>query len=310
MSYSSPKWNNGSAPPLSAENMQALTDAVQEQGETLETMCNPNMLDNWYFVNPVNQRGQTSYTRGGYGIDRWRIGSSGTLAVQNGYITFSSNDGTGRNLEETLETIPAGAYTLSALVENGAGSRLIAGANGTYYGADVSDDSKQVVSVMFTKTTANPVTVYLQCPNKAVSWFAVKLELGSQQTLAHQDANGNWELNEIPNYGEQLRRCQRYYQVIQQYSAYPAAIDVNGNLLVAIVLPVEMRIRPAFSRANMNSNIIDAYFATGGRTGVATTPAVGGSSGFANLNFQTIAGKTNMGVIARFVDKCFLSADL
>ena len=41
------------------------------------------------------------------------------------------------------------------------------------------------------------------------TWLAAKLELGSQQTLAHQE-NGVWVLNEIPNYGEQLRRCQRY----------------------------------------------------------------------------------------------------
>ena len=37
--------------------------------------------------------------------------------------------------------------------------------------------------------------------------IAAKLELGSQQTLAHQDEDGNWVLNEIPNYNEQLLRC-------------------------------------------------------------------------------------------------------
>ena len=41
------------------------------------------------------------------------------------------------------------------------------------------------------------------------TWLAAKLELGTQQTLAHQE-NGVWVLNEIPNYGEQLRRCRRY----------------------------------------------------------------------------------------------------
>ena len=41
--------------------------------------------------------------------------------------------------------------------------------------------------------------------------LAAKLELGTTQTLAHQE-NGNWVLNEIPDYGEQLARCMRYYQ--------------------------------------------------------------------------------------------------
>lgn len=241
---------------LGEEKQPLLTpgDNISINNNTIATKafpCNPNLLDNWYFGNPVNQRGQTSYTGAGYGIDRWRIGSSGTLVVQNGYITFSSNDGTGRNLEDVLETIPAGAYTLSALVENGAGSRLIAGANGTYYGADVSDDSKQVVSVMFTKTTANPVTVYLQCPNKAVSWFAIKLELGSQQTLAHQE-NGVWVLNEIPDYGEQLRRCQRY---LVPLSVDTSAICRTGSSADTLCIsfwptPQPMRAKPVLVIAN------------------------------------------------------------
>lgn len=40
MSYTSPTWKNGSSPALSAENMQALTNAVQEHDEAL-----PNKAD-------------------------------------------------------------------------------------------------------------------------------------------------------------------------------------------------------------------------------------------------------------------------
>jgi len=35
---------------------------------------------------------------------------------------------------------------------------------------------------------------------------AIKLELGDQQTLAHQE-NGVWVLNEIPDYEEEYYRC-------------------------------------------------------------------------------------------------------
>ena len=277
MSYVSPKWNNGSAPPLSAENMQALTDAVQEQGETLATMCNPNMLDNWYFNNPVNQRGASgTISTAGYFFDRWKL-VSGSVTINSGGIVLNGT------IAQVLEYAVGQTVTATVLTPNG-----------------VTD----VTPVYDDETKTFAVTAQ----GKIIK--AVKLELGSQQTLAHQDADGNWVLNEIPYYGEQLRRCQRYYQIIEQYSAYPAAIDVNGNLLAAIALPVEMRARPVFSRANLNSNIIDAYFATGGRTGVATVPAIGGTLGFINLNFQNVPGKTNMGVIARFVDRCFLSADL
>lgn len=42
--------------------------------------CNPNLLNNWYFPNPVNQRGQTAYVGTGYGIDRWYT-TGATLTV-------------------------------------------------------------------------------------------------------------------------------------------------------------------------------------------------------------------------------------
>ena len=43
---------------------------------------NQNLLDNWYFVDPVNQRGQTEY-ESGFGIDRWR---GRGVQLKNGYL--------------------------------------------------------------------------------------------------------------------------------------------------------------------------------------------------------------------------------
>ena len=52
------------------------------------------------------------------------------------------------------------------------------------------------------------------------------LELGEQQTLAHQNDDGAWVLNELPDYGGELLRCQRYYQVYTTAAARPAkALD-------------------------------------------------------------------------------------
>lgn len=266
---------------LGEEKQPLLTpgDNISITGNTIATKafpCNPNLLDNGYFGKPVNQRDVSgTINSAGYFLDRWKL-VSGSVTINTDGITLNGT------MQQALETAPVGTVTASALTQAGVGE------------------------VVPTYNSATKTVTVAAAGKKLV---AVKLELGSQQTLAHQE-NGAWALNEIPDYGEQLRRCQRYFQVIQQYSAYPAAIDVNGNLLAAIVLPVEMRISPVFSRANMGSNIIDAYFATGGRTGVATTPAVSGSPGFVNLNFKSIAGKKDMGVIARFVDKVFLSADL
>ena len=42
---------------------------------------------------------------------------------------------------------------------------------------------------------------------------AVKLELGGVSTLAHQEPDGSWAVNEIPDWAEVLWKCQRYLQL-------------------------------------------------------------------------------------------------
>lgn len=50
-----------------------------------------NYLDNSDFSNPVNQRGETTYTGAAYGIDRWECsGASSILAVSDGCVRFTN----------------------------------------------------------------------------------------------------------------------------------------------------------------------------------------------------------------------------
>ena len=73
--------------------------------------------------------------------------------------------------------------------------------------------------------------------SSAVAWlnsgetiFAAKLELSDRQTLAHQEGD-KWVLNEVPNYGEQLARCQRYYQLYSAAEQRPAkAVDCRPTM--------------------------------------------------------------------------------
>ena len=223
--------------------------------------CNPNLLDNWYFGNPVNQRGQTSYTGVGYGIDRWRGSAEDvTVAVATGGISVSGKQF--QRLEQGVEdaqSLNGIAVTFSALVKNPNGNLRLALYNATT-GVLITQDAQasedfQLVQITATPAIsagdsfsaflypgANDATTVRTCLIKAV-----KLELGSQQTLTHQDADGNWVLNEIPDYGEQLRRCQRYYI---RYSAAGQAVLFNGivrnNADVRVVLAgLNMRIAPA-----------------------------------------------------------------
>ena len=56
---------------LNAGNLK-MPDSDETIAEHYRQFCNQNLLDNWYFANSVNQKGQMEYTGSGYTIDRWR----------------------------------------------------------------------------------------------------------------------------------------------------------------------------------------------------------------------------------------------
>lgn len=171
--------------------------------------CNPNLLDNWYFGNPVNQRGLARYEAANtvYGVDRWKIlGTNAYMIVTPGSIKgigYISQPVDNSNLFEGMQ------LTLSALLgDNTFGSKTFRMSKGMENQFSINSNGYLVYAEWINANdffTANWYT-----PSEAVGLVAIKLEPGPQQTLAHQDANGNWVLNEIPDYGEQLRRCQRY----------------------------------------------------------------------------------------------------
>ena len=180
--------------------------------------CNPNLLDNWYFGNPVNQRGASgTISRLGYFFDRWKL-VSGSVTINSGGIVLNGT------IAQVLEYAVGQTVTATVLTPDGVTDVT-----------PVYDDETKT----FTITTQG----------KTIR--AVKLELGSQQTLAHQDADGNWVLNEIPKVGEQLAACQRYYQRLKASSGYmrfgisqPYTDTAAG---VFILLQGEMRTAPTMS---------------------------------------------------------------
>ena len=200
---------------------------------------NPNLLDNWYFGNPINQRGQTSYTDAGYGIDRWKLisGGSGTrwMLIEDDWITIGTDTEYGVYFAQIIDpsvvkAIAGKTVTLSVLAGeksgNFTGNILINGSRNDYWVIEANDVSTKKYTV-----PANATTMFVQYAESGsgagtCQLKAVKLELGSQQTLAHRDADGNWVLNEIPDYGEQLARCQRYFQLYSSADLRPAkAVD-------------------------------------------------------------------------------------
>ena len=248
---------------LGEEKQPLLTpgDNISIVNNTIATKafpCNPNLLDNWYFGNPVNQRGQTSYTGGVYGIDRWlKSAAETTVAVVTGGISVSGKQF--QRLEQRVEdaqSLNGITVTFSALVKNPNGNFRLALYNATTGGL-ITQDFQASEDFQLVQITAAPVinagdvfsvalypgandaTAVRTCTIKAV-----KLELGSQQTLAHQE-NGVWVLNEIPDYGEQLRRCQRYLIPINDGTRVRASYYSATGLFFAVPIPSTMRATPA-----------------------------------------------------------------
>lgn len=204
-------------------------DVTAEQVGANETVqqvvgSNPNLLDNWNFADPINQRGQTAYTSGGYTIDRWYgEGDYRSVCVNDDFITLRNSETGGGNawLAQFIENpweIAGRNLTASILFRTDLSECVLemnSSEGHTAITLPATDGKWMLVTHNF--SLADTVTQYrytVFVKENAIGSIdikAVKLELGSEQTLARQE-NGVWVLNEIPDYGEQLLRCQRYFQ--------------------------------------------------------------------------------------------------
>lgn len=169
---------------------------------------NPNLLDNWYFADPINQRNVSgTITDFGYFIDRWKLVSGSVTLSEAGLVL----DGT---MVQILEQSIGVGTTASVLTAEG----VIAAEY---------DDTNRTFSIAASGRTL----------------IAAKLELGSQQTIAHQNVNGNWVLNDPPpNKALELAKCQRYF--VPEVAEWMAGENVPGSGLT-LSIPAALRAAPA-----------------------------------------------------------------
>lgn len=234
------------APYTSGENISISGNVIA----TKAFPCNPNLLDNGNFQ--VWQR----YPEGTYtGVpdmtyiaDRWMFqssdGSVTNTITKAGDYGMKNASGPNVRMYQRLEN--AAQYngrllTLSVLKGDGSLSYHTGVASGWTETTDIFG-------------VFAPELVWLLTGD---TWLAAKLELGSQQTLAHQE-NGVWVLNEIPNYGEQLRRCQRYCFVWGYGAKKTSCLAVMqcvrpGVLFGLIPTPVTMRNNPVVTGGSLTT---------------------------------------------------------
>ena len=273
--------------------------------------CNPNLLDNWYFGNPVNQRGQTSYTGAGYTVDRWKmLQAAGTVIIENGGIVIRKTSGEYIQFGEMLETdvwnaLIGQTVTMSALTVNG----QLATTTQTF----IEGGFLQIAAfegLTFHSESSLHLIDFVLVGAESPALLAVKLELGSQQTLAHQE-NGVWVLNEIPDYGEQLRRCQRYCRIYKAGEFLPClAYAKNEGWYASAALPFDLRTIPTTNLGNGIGVVVSEIDA--GDDIIATALNWGTLNGVQNLKINN-GGKifeVNGQYIIKLSNDLILSADL
>lgn len=287
---------------------------------------NPNLLDNWYFADPIDQRGGwvvppgktyyitgsevggttdeyyaatlvvesadysywaitvdgatryvayadaiRGYTGAGYGIDRWKAPANTTLMIRDGYVHLefaAMYDSIIQRFESGA--IREGVYTLSVLTPQGyyawtftASKTAPAqspigwfGVTNLYSYFNYEQDGTAILYVIDNAADGT----------NSCDIIAAKLELGSAQTLAHQDEDGNWVLNDPPpNKALELAKCHRYFYTFD-FTNWPGVSAYWGRgisdteiELYNMTFPVTMRINPAV-------NTLKIYDSESGRT--------------------------------------------
>lgn len=299
-------------------NMASFNNRISQINTGFSYVSNPNLLDNWYFGNPVNQRngyivpagvayykvegyvpqgpmpetirvdyidaaGSARFNYGGvacyvpkdggyvrgytgawsYTIDRWQLGDGNiSLSVADGGIALKGGGVVGSDYIFTrVERLPVAKYTYTILFSGNTGQVALSNKS-TDTGVVTAVTSRAASGVLSltwdqtTEFTSSDAFLRIHALG-SVNILAVKLELGPTQTLAHQE-NGQWVLNEIPDYGEQLRRCQRYCFVWGYSAKRTSCLAVMQayepeRLFGLIPTPVTMRGTPVVTGGSLTT---------------------------------------------------------
>lgn len=291
-----------------------------------EWYSNPNLLDNWYFADPIDQRqgyvvppdtpyysdtglsaqagtvavytaanyvdgvygsvavddveyyvdwaaAVRGYRTNGYGFDCIRQGNSAVL-LENDGLRFVSLSGAfhkriliprevslkagltySASIIGKVAALDGSAYLRISSYKNETGNKIVGSVEYKFSADNVGKTDVYQATVTPEEDVSAPAIEILVGNSATDSFdirlFAGKFELGPTQTVAHQDAGGNWVPNDPPpNRSLELAKCQRYYQLFSSADARPE------NL--ADYRPA-MRANPALGTININGQTM--YFA-------------------------------------------------
>ncbi|MCI8283707.1 MAG: hypothetical protein HFE90_00310 [Firmicutes bacterium] len=226
---------------------------------------NLNLLDNWDFTNPVNQRGKSTYADEGYTIDRWRkIG--GMVSINSDRLNLSGAHSSTSYIvdirqlldSDTISAIAGKTVTLSV-------DCAVNSISGEFYISLANDTKKEYPAPIFTSGFSRKIISHTQ--NIPSNWGAadsVRFTIGTNGTKVNADIySAKLELGEVStlkndvlgvNYTKELLKSQRYYYDSRTENDMPdgrirmkvlneSDVCVAGNAF----FPVPMRSKPAIT---------------------------------------------------------------
>lgn len=233
----------------------------------VNSYSNPNLLDNWYLIDPINQRnigsgvlwGDRTYAS----IDRWHAYEAGTTKWTTGIgVTLSGN-------------------TANSIIEQY--FRPSIGFNSKNYTCTVIGYTSQTVaespiSLHFQWNTASHQDFQIDGTTIRISYrgtdksyiritnlgtldytiYAIKLELGNEQTLCYTSDGAKWEfLDSPPNKATELVKCQRWMYVIPTATEYAGVTFNPPTMYIALLQILNMEPIRVVSFAENGSFYLD-----------------------------------------------------
>lgn len=197
---------------------------IKFDGERISTAAAPrNLLDNSYFLNPVNQRGLYEYTGATYTVDRWRtLGENDAIKLSGSGVNV-----VGQGLFQYLEKGAVQSWqTYTVACEDSDGVKHVK--SGVLSDGIYGD-------VMSFKIDGNSQPFVALNAGHTYAWAALYVGAYTADTLPAYQPKG---------YMCELLECKRYYQAFADNAFLGTGVVTNNYVQGYIATDVQMRVKP------------------------------------------------------------------
>ena len=252
----------------------------------------PNLLDNPWFT--INQRNSTSgnFDNKVYRMDRWfttwGTSASGTWTLADGVLTMNAPSNSVVYFAQHLNNGSLNGKILTASVLTG---------DDTIYSSTICRNSSLEQSFNLDAWNGGNIKIgntgilYISCgAGKTITIKAVKLEIGPVSTLCN-DA--------VPNYADELAKCQYYYEKITATSGNLSMSMGNvGSTVTTVYVPFKIapkRIKPTIGSSTLKLGTSSLSISASAVTWLSFDP----NTGYGTLQLTIPSGQT-AGTVLRF----------